>query len=862
MSASGAQSSPSRNAPCPCGSGKKFKRCCGQGTGPGILQSGPPPQLQQVIKHYQQGNLPAAGQLAENLLKSHPDDTGLIEITAAIALQTGNTALAAERFALQTKLQPGNALAHSNLCMALHTLGRDEEAFLSGQQATQLDPTLADAWNNLGNVYKSGNQLEGALEHYKKALAIEPGDPEILVNAGAVSHLLGDLETAAQHFREATQISPGFASAHNNLGVVLQRQEHYDAAEQAFHTALEIQPDNPEFLTNLANLLLDQRGQESAVPYLEKVMAANPHYIGAWVSMGNLYDRLNDQENARRYFDKALLLDPENSTVLCNIGYRLYETGDQKEAVDFFVRALKRNPNSAKALAGLGKAMLREDNNDKAAEYIDKAVSLAPWDPHSHIAKALLHGSRNEHDSAESEWKFVIEHHPEMPDGYIGLASHFAAIEDYDNARATFGAAEEHNAVNVCLYNSWSQMEEHRHHLDEAERLAKCAVELDQAFPGLTILHASLARRRKDYVSALELLERIDKDAILNKQLQSSYLFELGNVQDKLGNYREAFAAYREANDTKNHFVGRTYKAKEDKAKFQHYKTVFNKSNWQQLANLADTCKAAKPQPVFIVGFPRSGTSLLEQILGSHREFTPCGELPYLDMAAKSETRRLLGSKRHYPDVIADPDHPLDADTIQTLRDFYLSSAIAKTDGIDKDTHWITDKMPHNAGHVGMIRLLFPEAPIIHISRHPLNPCLSAYFSNFKSTHRYTSSLAATAQHYNNVMDILDHYRCIGIEFLEIHYEDLVNDQETVTRQVLDYIGAPWDDACLEHHKSKRVVKTASYEQVTQKIYTSSLNRYQNYWEAVQDVIPILQPTIERFGYTVDPPPDNQSAEI
>jgi hypothetical protein len=160
--------------------------------------------------------------------------------------------------------------------------------------------------------------------------------------------------------------------------------------------------------------------------------------------------------------------------------------------------------------------------------------------------------------------------------------------------------------------------------------------------------------------------------------------------------------------------------------------------------------------------------------------------------------------------------------------------------------------MPHNAIHVGLIRLLFPRSPVIHISRHPFNSCLSAFFSNFKPAHRYTSSIEATAQHYTQVMDMLMHYRDIGIEFLEIHYEDLVADQEAVTRHVLEYTGAPWNDACLQHHKSERVVRTASYEQVTQKIYTSSLYRYRNYPEAVRRMLPILAPTITQFGYTAD----------
>jgi hypothetical protein len=160
--------------------------------------------------------------------------------------------------------------------------------------------------------------------------------------------------------------------------------------------------------------------------------------------------------------------------------------------------------------------------------------------------------------------------------------------------------------------------------------------------------------------------------------------------------------------------------------------------------------------------------------------------------------------------------------------------------------------------HLGLIRMLFPESPIIHITRHPLNPCLSAHFSDFNSQHCYTLSLRDTARHYANIMDIVEHYRNIGIDFLQVRYEDLVMNQEAETRKILEYIGAPWDDACLQHHKSDRVVRTASYEQVTQKVYTSSLYRYQKYWDAVQEIIPILQPTIERLGYTIEAPPDRQ----
>jgi tetratricopeptide (TPR) repeat protein len=842
------QTAPSRNAPCPCGSGRKYKRCCGAGNAGAAVT---PEQLNQVMRHYRQGNLPAAGELAEQLLRSNPADARLAEISAVVALQTGNTERAIERFRQQISLQPDNALAHSNLCMALHSLGRDEEAFLSGQQAIRLDPQLADAWNNLGNIYKTGNHLQGALEHYEKALQIDHTDPELHLNAGTASQLLGDLDTAEKRYRAALQINPAFAHAHNNLGAVLQRRERHEEAKSEFLTAVRLQPDNPEFLTNLGSLLIERGDIDSGRSHLQRAIELHPDYAGAYVSLGNLYDRLNDRDNTSKYYGKALALDPENPTVLCNMAYRLLDLGEQSEAVEHFVRALKSNPNSAKALAGLGKAMLNQDKTEKAAEYIGQAVSLAPWDIHVHIARATLLVSRREREAAMAEWRYVIEHQPALADGYIGMAKHYSDLGQYDEARTQFHLAEENQAADLRLYQAWSQMEEHIHNLDEAERLAGKAVGLDATYPGLTILRSKLARRRKDHAAALGFLRQIDIDAIENKYTQANYLFELGTVLDKLGQYAEAFNAFDRANQAKNCYAGRVYDPEKDRQKFSRWKQVFSTENWPRLSQIEVPTDTDSPQPVFIVGFPRSGTSLLEQILGSHPQIAPAGELEFISDLSGQTGCAITGSELGYPGFLIDKNAPLEQQHLLEMRDYYLNGI--KGLGIaDGNTRWVTDKMPHNAIHVGMIRLLFPQSPVIHISRHPFNSCLSAFSSNFKLAHRYTSSIESTAEHYIQVMDMLRHYRSIGIEYLEIHYEDLVTDQEAVIRQVLDYLGAPWDDACLQHHKSERVVKTASYEQVTQKIYTSSLYRYRNYPEAVRRMAPVLRTTLEQFGYTTD----------
>jgi tetratricopeptide (TPR) repeat protein len=846
------QSSPSRNAPCPCGSGKKYKRCCGQGAAGKSATATAPDRLQQLMKLYQQGNFQAASHQAEQLLRQQPDDATLLEIAGVLALQLGNTELAVERLRKQTRLQPDNALAHSNLCMALHTLGRDEDAFSAGQAAIRLDPKLADAWNNLGNIYKSGNHLEGALEHYEKALQLDDRDPRVHVNAGSVSQLLGDLDTAEKRYQAAIRLAPEFAAAWNNLGAVCQKQRRYKEADSHLRHALKLQPGNPETLTNLASLLLEQGDIDAARKTLEEVTREHPDHTGAWVNLGALHEKRNDHKAAQLCYDRVLLHDPENATVHCNLGYSLFETGEQKQAIEHFVRALKSDPNSAKALAGLGKAMLRQNDIDEARQYISKARQIAPWDPYVRIAEAMLATDIRRFAEAEPAWQEVITMRPDMSEGYIGLARMYSDMNRPDEAQQAFLRAEQAGATSLGLYHRWSAAEEKNNRLDEAERLAEKALEIDPDYPGLVILRAKLARRRGEHDAALALLGQINKDDILNRETRVTYLFELGDVNDKLQSYQAAFAAYDEANRIKNEFVGRVYDEDGDRQRFTDWKTFFNRDNWERLRKIPLDDSSTRPRPVFIVGFPRSGTSLLEQILGSHPAFAAAGELTWIHDLAGEAGQGIIGSDMPYPDMLLDPDAPLDQDKLQALRDYYLDN-IRKLNITDAGTRWLTDKMPHNAVHLGLISLLFPESPVIHISRHPFNSCLSAYFANFKSTHRYTSSLESTAKHYRQVMEMLDHYRStVQPRYLEIHYEDLVDDQEAITRQVLEFIGAPWDDACLEHYKSKRVIRTASYEQVTRKVYRSSLHRYRNYADAVKPLIPILEPVLERFGYTTE----------
>jgi hypothetical protein len=212
---------------------------------------------------------------------------------------------------------------------------------------------------------------------------------------------------------------------------------------------------------------------------------------------------------------------------------------------------------------------------------------------------------------------------------------------------------------------------------------------------------------------------------------------------------------------------------------------------------------------------------------------------------------RLLESPLAYPDALAElwmGDHREDLDN---LRDHYLRR-VGELGIVPEGAAWFTDKMPLNEMHLGLIHLLFPQAPLVHVTRHPLDVVLSVY-SNLLTHGFYCAyALESAARHYALVIDLVEHYgREMKLNYLRVRYEDMVEDQEASIRQVLEFIGEEFDPSCLAFHENRRYARTASYAQVTERLYDRSRYRYRNYLPQLQPIIPILQPVIERLGYTV-----------
>jgi len=255
-------------------------------------------------------------------------------------------------------------------------------------------------------------------------------------------------------------------------------------------------------------------------------------------------------------------------------------------------------------------------------------------------------------------------------------------------------------------------------------------------------------------------------------------------------------------------------------------------------------------QPLFILGFPRSGTTLLEQSLSAHARIVAGDELPFINEITEL-LPRVLESPLSYPDALAElwmGDH---RDDLDSLRDFYLRK-VSQHGVLREGAAWFTDKMPLNETHLGLIYLLFPQSPLVHVIRHPLDVVVSAY-SNLLTHGFYCAyALQTIAHHYALIDGLVEHYRAeIQPRYMRVRYEDLVDNQEQTLREVLGFVGEDFDPACLAFHENQRYARTASYAQVTEKLYDRSRYRYRNYLAQLQPVSPILQPVIERLGYTI-----------
>jgi tetratricopeptide (TPR) repeat protein len=730
---------PGRNDPCPCGSGKKFKHCCGSPLERAAAEAprADHADIGTLIGMVHAGRLPEAEARAMALLRAQPEAGMLWKILSVTLLRQGKDALAALRRAAE--LLPQDAEAHANLGSELRArgewevalaslrrslafeprnpdvlseaadaeraLGRPREAVPLYERALQLDPRRREAHNNLGNAFLELNQAAAAVRCYRQALTLRPDDAQVLCNLANALRQLGESEEAIACSRRAIALAPGLAMAHNNLGLLLASRGERAAAVTSYREALRLKPRYIEAFNNLGTVLREQGARREALSLCRQ----------------------------------AVELDPSRADGHCNLGYALFDARRLAEAVGSFRTALALDARNVSAHLGLA-AALRVQGFSAEAEASCQAALAA--EPRSSAALSLLGelcADRGRFEQALELFERAIALDANFVPAYAGLAAHRRMSRE-DNA--------------------W--------------------------FEGTQRLLAG----------PLPLAEEI--------HLRNA----LGKYFDDVGEYASAFGSYQAANELAKRY-GARYERERLVALIDRIMSVCDAGIRGPRSGACDS-----ERPVFIIGMPRSGTSLAEQILASHPQVFGVGEVRFWNEAFGTLEQR------------SDDGGGAPATLAELARD-YLARVGAQAGVASR----VTDKMPANFLYAGLIHAALPRARFIHMQRHPLDTCLSIYFQNFFHVTSYANDLSDLAHYYGEYLRVMAHWRRTlpASALLEVPYEELVVDAEHWTRQMLDFIGLPWDPSCLEFFRTDRVVITVSKWQVRQPINARSIGRWRNY---------------------------------
>lgn len=613
-------------------------------------------------------------------------------------------------------------------------------------------------------------------------------------NVLAASHqAAGRPAEAAEAYRRAVRLEPGNPDAHNNHGLVLWLLGRSGEAEAAYRRALEARPAFPEARFNLGLVLADLGRDDEAEACFQAVLEDRPGFADAANALGNLYrgrGRLADAEAAYR---RALAQRPGYAEVESNLGEVLRAQGRVDEAIAAFGRALKRRPGYAEAHSNLGLALADAGRPRDAAAAYRRALEFAPQrvEIGVNLGRALRDQGRL--DEAERAYRDVLDARPESADAWTGLGNLLA-----DRGR-----------------------------LDEAIRAYRRALELE---PDNARLHYHLAavKRFTPGDPDLETLERHLGAASERPAADGAYLHyaaakahaDAGADPDRVfGHYAAGARLWRSTLD---------YDVAADEALFAAIAATFDGTG---AASPAGPGEAAAP--IFIVGMPRSGTTLVEQMLASHPRVHGAGERPDLDRIVAAESR---ARGRSFPGWVAG----LAPDEVAALRRRYGEAVIDPVTGADR----ITDKMPANFRYLGLVATMLPEARVVHVRRSPADTCVSCFTYLFAGRQAFSYDLAELGRYYRAYDALMAHWRAVLPDgfMLEVHYEDLVGEPERELRRLLAHCGLDWDAGCLDFHRSERAVETASAAQVRQPLYRDAIGRWRAYRAHLGPLLEALGP--------------------
>ncbi|WP_127090992.1 tetratricopeptide repeat-containing sulfotransferase family protein [Aquabacter cavernae] len=673
-------------------------------------------------------------------------------------------------------------------------------------QSNQL--TIQEALQRASAHWQAG-QAEPAEQLCQRVLAVWPGQPDALHILGLMAHAYGNLDLAVQHLRQAA-LSPRVPALYlSNLAEMLRQKGILAEAEDMARRAVAIDPSLVSAWNNLGIILQEAGKLSESVSCLERVIAVRPS-PEVHNNLGNTFIRMGELEKARAQFTSALALRPAYAEALSNMAYLLNELGEPEEACASAREAIDLNPKLSDAYVNLAAAEISRHRRIEALHWLDSLLAFAPNHGGAHMARAkiLMRIDRAEAGLEAAERALALA--PQSAEAHATHGELLQAMGRHDESLAAFVRAAELPGIsrdNALASRAALLMELGRK---------------QEAIEGYEALLAESPRNVAAWSSRTELKtftpgdpEIAQMEQLLAPGRTISYKdrmalhFALGKALLDAGDAPRAFAHYGEGNRLKRSTL--TF----DVAASGRWMDDIAAAMPAEVIARQAASGDPSAMPIFIVGMPRSGTTLLEQILASHPQVHGAGELSTLE--------RLVSGIPGYPATAGG----LSPQDIAALGQAYLTHVAQRANG---RAH-VVDKMPANFLHVGLIGMILPGARIIHSRRNAVDTCLSCYTKLFQGEQVFTYDLAELGAFHRHYERLMAHWRAVmpPERFIEVDYEAVIADQEGETRRLLEALGLPWDDRCLAFHETQRPVRTASLLQVRQPLYKTSAGRAARY---------------------------------
>lgn len=601
----------------------------------------------------------------------------------------------------------------------------------------------------------------------------------------------------------------------------------FNNAENIFLQVLRFTNPTEILLGNIGLAQLHQNKISQAIESFLGSLNLNPNYYDTLKNIAVAYDHTNDPTNANIYAKKAYSIKPNDPIIINILAKSAFYNNELPHSIDLYKKSLSLQPQQPYTYAELANIYSISKAYEEAEAVLKQALNLLPGNMLLSHALGNFYETRNRYNEALHEYDKILSNDTTNTVAIASKARILIALKQFNLAEDILQKAyHEHPnnpdlCIELCNYNILKK------DYETAYTLSKnllSTINSESNIPAkIALAHSTACRYSNRLDEAKNTLSSVIEGKTLLNDMREILAFTMGDILDSMKQYDNAFNYYEIAN-----------KCVTRPGDIQYYESILTDISSTINRTYLESIGSSENQsslPVFIVGMPRSGTSLVEQIISKHPDVYGAGELT--DLWAIGNKISGAMNLIDYTKNLATINH----EQLKKFSDTYIQ----KLTELSNSALRITDKLPHNFIHLGLIELLFPNAKVIHCQRHPFDTCLSIYFRKFNDNHVYAQNLEELARFYKKYMALMSHWQeNSALSIHTVRYEDLVKDQETESRAMIDHIGLNWTNDVLRYFDSNRLIMTPSHHQASKPIYTDSMYRWKHYSKHMRPLVDIL----------------------